>query len=81
MVDVPLVLWAFSYPSDLDFDALQDFTASGVIQGSNRITAMRIVAYWGSTSVLLTLASVVAFVGSDSFGSVKKRVALLKINY
>ena len=86
MVGVPLVLWAFSHPSDLDIDAFgpgfPSFAASKVIQGSNRITAMRVVAYWGSTSVLLTLASVVvAFVGSDSFGSVKKRVALLKINY
>ena len=85
MVGVPLVLWAFSHPGDLDIDAFgpacPSFVASKVIQGSNRITAMRIVAYWGSTSVLLTLASVVAFVGSDSFGCEKKRVALLKINY
>ena len=87
MVGVPLVLWAFSHPSDLDIDAFgpacPSFVASKEIQGSNRITAMRIIAYWGVTSVLLTLASTefVAFVGSDSFGSEKKRVALLKINY
>ena len=76
MVDVPLVLWAFSHPSDLDFDALQDFTASGVIQGSNRITAMRIVAFgnfasegFASVASMVALAStgVVAFVDSDSF--------------
>ena len=76
MVDVPLVLWAFSHPSDLDFDALQDFTASGVIQGSNRITAMRIVAFgnfasegFASVAFVVALASteVVAFVDSDSF--------------
>ena len=76
MVDVPLVLWAFSHPSDLDFDALQDFIASGVIQGSNRITAMRIAAFGNSASVgfasvasVAALAStgVVAFVDSDSF--------------
>lgn len=70
MVDVPLVLWAFSHPSDLDFDALQGFAASGVILGSNRITAMRIVASVGFASVasVVALAStgVVAFVDSDS---------------
>ena len=87
MVGVPLVLWAFSHPGDLDIDAFgpgfPSFAASKVIQGSNRITAMRVVAYWGSTSVLLTLAfaEAVAFVGSDSFECEKKRVALLKINY
>ena len=80
MVDVPLVLWAFSHPSDLDIDAFgpacPSFVASKVIQGSNRITAMRIVAFGnfaseGSASVasVVALAStgVVAFVDSDSF--------------
>ena len=42
MVDVPLVLWAFSHPGDLDFDASRQSLPLASLRhlGSNRLAAV-----------------------------------------